>query len=187
MNKQNYGDVATEETIEQIEWILKYTLWALQEEPAERIKLLNPLLHKLLANVEELLEVARMPEFRHISYEVLSPENEDSSSDEINTPTDFSKKRKRPKVANYLAFDDEVIAIQIRQIMAHVTLLLNRSCFLYELSKSDEDKRLYRRRIGSLLVETDKIFTDLFIAHPELALGGWKSDCDWDDIRNRFR
>ena len=186
MNKHNYGDVATAETMEQIEWILRYTLWALQEEKPERTEILNPLLDKVLADVENLLEAASTADFKPVTYEVLSC-NEEENTDDTDQPHVYSHRKKRPKVADYLEFDDEAIAIQIRQALAHVTLLLNRSCFLYEHSKREEDKRLYKRRIGAALGEINDIFTDLFIAHPELALGGWKSDYDWEDVKSRFR
>ncbi|MBX9571395.1 MAG: hypothetical protein K2X77_21040 [Candidatus Obscuribacterales bacterium] len=84
----------------------------------------------------------------------------------------------------HLSFPDKLVAISIRQAVFNVISLLDRSCALFEHSGSSvEEKNLYKLRIAQILGgPLDEIMTDLFVAHPELAILDWKTDYDWDEI-----
>lgn len=117
----------------------------------------------------------------------MPPAELDRAADEVRKIREQSLASDEP-VAESLEFADQFSAVLIRQTMLNIITSLNRSCAIYEKQKncSVASKRLFRQRMGQLLGEGIRdILVDLFTEQPELAVGTWKQEFDWVEIKKK--
>ena len=131
----------------------------------------------------ELLEpiLQEKPHLRFLDSQPCKPAADDPRNDE-RAPS--FKDRPPMELARHLEFHDKGNAIVARQILFGIQRLVNRLCYHADQSKdfTELERRLIKARMGLTLGGVSDTLDDLFIAHPELAIGGY--GCfDWDRWR----
>ena len=127
----------------------------------------------------------RITRQRHDGHDEERPSHAEVLDDPRNDERAPSFKDRPPmELARHLEFHDKGNAIVARQILFGIQRLVNRLCYHADQSKdfTELERRLIKARMGLTLGGVSDTLDDLFIAHPELAIGGY--GCfDWDRWR----